>query len=346
MRRLFDRNPGRQAQVFAQAQALLDDGLDVTFVLELFAEDADWLTPLLHTSRATQEAVAAEAPSYYFEASLKAKFLAAGAAAARERRNEAPVPPALVPEPAPGGFARLRAAAAGFTVVGASLALGVLTLGFVTAESAVPGDWNYSLKMAQERLQYTLSSGDQRVDVQLRQTEARVYELQRQASKGNVSAAAIERLQREASELAQLATKHPLDEVQKARLKSIGEASSAILTDVGERRAALQPKAKDTIDTVNNAVAAGTGISVNPLPTPAADPATPPVLTPTEPPATATTAEPTEPGTVEPSTPEPPTTTPTDTDTATPTGTAEATVSPSPSPTSESDTTPDEPATP
>ncbi|MGE5597482.1 MAG: DUF5667 domain-containing protein [Hyphomicrobiales bacterium] len=312
MIRLFRPRPGRQAEVFAEARALVDDGLELGFVLDLFPDDAEWLEPLLRTSAAVSRAVAEETPSYYFEASLKAKFLAAGAAAAREASPETPVPPAYVPAPASGPFAALRAGVAGLAVVGAAAGLGILTLGFVTAGSAVPGDWNYSFKLAQERLQYTLSSGDQRVDVQLHQTEARVYELQKQLEKGDVSEDDIERLQREADQLAELARQHNLDEVQKARLKTIGATSAALLGDVREKKAALSPQVETTLDTVNSAVAAGVGSAVSPLPSPSATPAET---------ATATATPATE-------TPVPPTETPVPTETGTPEPTATATEPP------------------
>lgn len=317
MRRLFERGAGREAEIFAEAQDLLDDGLDLDFVLDQFADDADWLEPMLLLTEETRTAAASLEPSYHFEASLKAKFLAAGAELAREERAERALP-VLVPEPAPGPAARLRALAAGVGMVAASLALGVLTLGFVTAEGAVPGDWNYSLKLAQERLEYALSRGDNRVDVQLRQTESRVYELQAQLSQGKISESSLDRLQREARELAELATKYQLDDVQKARLRTIGETSNAILSDVSERRVALQPKARDTIETVNHAVAAGTGAPVTPLtptaqapsPTPA-DEATEPAGTETPEPALTPTPEPTD--TPAPPTEEPPSPSPTET---------------------------------
>jgi len=154
--------------------------------------------------------------------------------------------------------------------------------------------------------------------VQLRQTESRVYELQAQLSQGKISESSLDRLQREARELAELATKYQLDDVQKARLRTIGETSNAILSDVSERRVALQPKARDTIETVNHAVAAGTGAPVTPLtptaqapsPTPA-DEATEPAGTETPEPAVTPTPEPTD--TPAPPTEEPPSPSPTET---------------------------------
>lgn len=343
--RLFDHRPSQHAEIYADAQALIDDGLDRDFVLELYTGHAEWLAPLLTTADDIADAAAAEPASYFFEASLKAKFLAAGTAAARDARaSDAPQPPAYVPAPAPGPFGHVRAFAAGSAVVAAAAAFGALTLGFVTAGNAGPGDWNYSLKLAQERLQYTLASGDQRIDIQLGQTEARVYELQRQAQKGSVSENDIERLRREADELAQLVRSYDLDNVQKARVKSIGEQSAVVLGDVRQRQAALEPKVETTIETVNSAMgAAGVG-SIASLPPPTATPtgtssATTTVTATTTPEATTTpspTEEPTQAATAtateEPTETSTPTPDPTEEPTETPSATASPEESPSPSP--------------
>ena len=145
MRRFFDPRPGHDAELFAEAQALADDGLDREFVLALFPDDAGWLAELLDFSAEMKEAVASEPPSYYFEGSLKSKFLAAGRAAAR------------APEPQPVfALSRMRTVAASMSVAMSAAVAGVISLGFVTAGSAVPGDWNYSFKLANERLEYTL----------------------------------------------------------------------------------------------------------------------------------------------------------------------------------------------
>ena len=165
--RLFDRKAGAEATVFAEAQALLDDGMAFDDVLDLFSAEASWLEPLLRTTTGMRQAVAAEQPSYYFEASLKQKFLAA----ARREDRTAPLPVLPAPSRAPiSPRTGLRTAFAGSAVAGVAAAIGALTLGFVTSDDAVPGDWNYAFKLANERLEYSLSRGDQRIDVQLGHT--------------------------------------------------------------------------------------------------------------------------------------------------------------------------------
>jgi hypothetical protein len=312
IRQLFERKPSYEAQVLAEAQSLLDDGLDLEFVLGLFPDEADWLEGMLETSGAIEEAYAGESASYYFEASLKSRFLAAAS-----RPAAAPAPLTL---PAPA-YSPVRALSASMGVVAAAAALGTVALGFVTADDAVPGDWNYTFKLANERLEYTLSRGDGRVDVQLRQAENRVYEMQRLADKGNVSVATLESLQREARALAELSKTQPLDDVQKARAKSLAEQGSAVLTEA-RKQPEIDPARVDAAAAAfNDAVATALGVPVSELPiaTPAAT-ATP------EPSATATAT-----GTALPST-TPATTTPEPTPAST-TATPEATSSATPDPT-------------
>jgi len=143
IRQLFQRKPGYEAQVLAEAQSLLDDGLDLDFVLGLFPHDEEWLESMLQTSAAIEAAYAGDSASYYFEGSLKAKFLAAA-------NRPAPAPIVL---PAPQ-YSGLRTAVASMGVVSGAAAVGVLALGFITAGDAVPGDWNYTFKLANERLEY------------------------------------------------------------------------------------------------------------------------------------------------------------------------------------------------
>lgn len=282
IRQLFERKPSPEAQVLAEAQALLDDGLDLDFVLGLFPAEAEWLAGMLETSAAIEEAYAGESASYYFEGSLKAKFLAAA-------NRPAPTPIAL---PAPQ-YSGARTAVASMGVVSAAAAVGVLALGFVTAGDAVPGDWNYTFKLANERLEYTLSRGDGRVDVQFRQTENRVYELQRLTRRGDVSVSTLESIEREARALAELSKIQPLDEVQKARVKSLAEQGSAVFTEA-RKQPEIDPARVDAAAAAfNDAVATALGTPLDEPPVATASPSPEPVETGTPTPgATAVTETP------------------------------------------------------
>ncbi len=282
IRQLFERKPSPEAQVLAEAQALLDDGLDLDFVLGLFPAEAEWLADMLETSAAIEEAYAGESASYYFEGSLKAKFLAAA--------NRPALVPIALPVPQYSGT---RTAVASMGVVSAAAAVGVLALGFITAGDAVPGDWNYTFKLANERLEYTLSRGDGRVDVQFRQTENRVYELQRLTRRGDVSVSTLESIEREARALAELSKIQPLDEVQKARAKSLAEQGSAVFTEA-RKQPEIDPARVDAAAAAfNDAVATALGAPVTELPTVTASPSPEPTETSTpSPSSTAETATP------------------------------------------------------
>ena len=294
IRRLFDRNPGYQATVLAEAQAFIDDGLDIDFVLGLFPDDAEWLEDMLITTTSIIDAAQSEPPSYYFEASLKSRFLDAA-------RAPAPAAPVIVTAPA---YSPVRTAVASMGVLASAAAVGVLALGFVTANDAVPGDWNYAFKRANERFEYTLSRGDGRVDVQIRQAEERVHELQMLSSRGNVSVEALKNLQDEANEILELAQDKPLDPVQKARVKAFNETSKTILTQVRETKPELDEEAAAVAAAVDDAVTTALGPEPTPTATATAEPTAEPTETPSpaaEPSATAAVETPVATTTPEPS---------------------------------------------
>jgi hypothetical protein len=251
--RVFERHASREAEIYTEAQTLLDDGFDTAFVLDLFREDAAWLEPMLGIATVVRETIQAEAPSFYFEASLKSRFLSA----ARERS---------APAPAPSRHTAVRASLAGAGVLAGVTMLGVTTFGFITAENAEPGDWNYGLKQTNERLQYALARGNGKVDVQLRQAETRVYELQRQQAKGGLSVADLQRLSDETDELTDLAGRTQFDNIQKERLQALSTSTSKVLDDAQAKKPELAPAVATTRKSVDDAVSAGTGGTTTALP--------------------------------------------------------------------------------
>lgn len=262
MRPLFDRAPGYDATIFAEAQALLDDGFDSDFVLGLYPGDADWLTGALGFSGTLRETYAAEQPSYYFEASLKNRFLAA----ARESRNGV-----ATPATAPGALGRARTAIASATVLAGAAAMGVLALGFITSSDSVPGDWNYAFKLTQERVDYALSRGDARIDVQFRQAQERVYEIDKLSARGDLSSGDLEKLSREAKQLANEAQGHQLDEVMRAEIRGLDQLTAAVLDAAAARQPDLQPAITTTKKAASDAFSAsigGTGEAPAPAPKP------------------------------------------------------------------------------
>jgi hypothetical protein len=270
--RLFARKPDPRDMLYAEAQALVDDGLERDFVLDLYPDDREWLAPLLQTAEQIEEAFETESPSYYFEGSLKAKFLAA----ARERFET----------PAPSPAQRARTAVASASVMLAAGAMGVLTLGFVTASSSVPGEWNYSFKLANERIQYTLSRGDERANIQVGHAEARVQEIRVISTRREVSAEDLAKLERDARDLQVLLTRSKeVDPALQAKVKSLTESARPLLENLRN-----QPQLETAVARTNKALnetasAAGLGEVTTIAATPTA--------TPTPEPSPTATAEPT-----------------------------------------------------
>ncbi len=323
MRRFFESKPGYDADLFAEAQALADDGLDREFVLGLFPDDAEWLAGLLDFSAELKEAIASEPPSYYFEGSLKSKFLAAGRKAAR----------AAEPQPV-FALSQMRTVAASMSVALSAAVVGVITLGFVTAGSAVPGDWNYSFKLANERLEYTLSRGDSRIDIQYRQAETRTHEVRVLSARGSVTPADLASLERDARALADLAKTQNLDDGQQQRGLAIANAALAVIVQSTQKQPALAIPAAAAAAAVSEAAtallpvpSATAAVTASSTPEPTATA----TVTATETPLATATPQPTATSTP-PATPEP-TATPSPSSTAKPSPPASPSPSPSPSPT-------------
>lgn len=150
------------------------------------------------------------------------------------------------------------------------------TLGFVTADSAVPGDWNYRLKTTQERVEYALARGDSKVDVQINQTQARVYEIQVLTKRGDISPHEIQKLEDEVAQLRIAVESRPTDDVQKQQLRALQDLSTVVLNAATEKNEAVKLAAASVLTAVTEAVAAGGGggtaavrePSVSPTPVP------------------------------------------------------------------------------
>jgi hypothetical protein len=284
---LFHR-PNREEDLFAEAQALVDDGLDLEFVLALYPDDAEWLERLLDTGIVIGESFAEEVPSYYFEASLKNRFIDAGTEKAVRRNAPVSEPVAAVPAGPMAGLLRFQGMMAGTAVALLLGAMSVATLGMVTAGDSVPGDWNYAFKLAGERIEYSLSSGNDRVDVRLNHTFARIQELQKLNERGDVSPQVIEGLRHDLEKIDSLG---PLDPVQQANARAIGEALSAVLDDVLEEQPELADQIEPTI-AMAAAIADGAVTTVaEPTATPTEEPTATPDPSPTESPSLTPTAE-------------------------------------------------------
>lgn len=283
IRELFERKASYEATTLAEAQALIDDGLDLEFVLGLFPDDSGWLAPLLETSADLEAAFEGEPASYYFEASLKSKFLGLA-------REPKPAIPVVV---APPAYSPVRTAVATASVAMSAAAVGILALGFVTAGDANPGDWNYTFKLANERFQYSTSRGDSRIDVQLRVAQERLEELRQMSARGEINESQFARAMAEFDELTQqLAKQAAIDDVRKAQIEGLRRTTVAITNDVASKQPDLAPQAAALNDAAANTVAVAFGGATGlPSPSPTATPAEEtPTPSPSETPASSPTA--------------------------------------------------------
>lgn len=268
------RAPDPRASLLAEALALYEDGLEIAAILALYPEeDRRWLRPLLATGRIVSDALGDEDASYYFEGSLKAKVLEAadGGASGGGRARR--------PLAAPGR----RGALAGAGALAAAIVLAVAGFGFVTAGDAVPGEWNYGFKRAAEGARARFASGDERINVNISQAQARIDEIQRLAVRGDLNRGHISRFTNELADLRELAEEEAFDPLQRAKVRGLSESAVAVLAETDEE---LAPAAEEAIDRAHEVAAAVSGGgAVEPVPT--APPAPEPTATP-EPSATPT----------------------------------------------------------
>ena len=254
----FRRTPDPQAETFAEALALYEEGMEIAAILERYPEEEQaWLQPLLSTGQIIGGAFHAEEASYYFEASLKAKVLAAAEPVIGGEPAEA--------LPAPPRFGQLGAAFASVAVLVVAGMLGVISFGFITADESVPGEWNYGFKRATEQAQVRFATGDDRINVRIRLAQERIDEIQALASRGSLSEGHIDSFTDELDDIRELAEEENFDALQQAKVKSLSETAEVVLADVGETEEELAPAAAEAIDHAQQVAAAVSGGPVTPI---------------------------------------------------------------------------------
>ena len=230
-------------------------------------------------------------PSYFFEASLKQKFLAEGARTQPERQRS---PILGTPSPAH----RFRTAMAGTALVGAAAAIGVFAFGVIRSDDPGKPDTGGALVSRT------------RFDQRLQETQVRVNEILQRAATGSVSAADLDQIQVDAAALGALAQEVPLDSQQKERFRDVANTAVTAL-NVAQEKPELKPRAESAFDNVTHAASAAGVEGVKPLatlaPTKTATPAasaTPVEVTPPATPAiSATVTSSVAPSTVTPTPP-------------------------------------------
>ena len=263
--KFFRRSPDPQAELFAEALALYEEGIEIATILARYPEEEQaWLKPLLSTGQIIGRALEQEEASYYFEGSLKARVLA----------SAEPViggaPESLLP--APSRFGQLGAALASVAVVAVAGMLGVITFAFITAGDSVPGEWNYGFKRASEQAQVRFAQGDDRVNVHISLAQERIEEIQTLVSRGNLSEDHINSFTNELEDIRELVGEEPFDTLQQARVWGISDSAAAVLSEVEEEHAPAAAEAIDQAQQVAAAASGESGAGVTPLDKPTPEP--------------------------------------------------------------------------
>jgi hypothetical protein len=241
-----------EARLAECLDALIEGRWDVDECLRRYPEHADELRPLLLVATAANDAYDVEPRAEWADIARERFLIATG-----QRLEEA-----LDLEPEPSFFAaarirfllaaqRLRAegrstaASRGrlplfgspFRVLATGLAGVVIFLGFstytvATADAALPGDWQYPVKLQTERVRLALAFGDdaeRRVKLDI--AEERVREIERLAAKGEIiGPGVLDRLVDQTEPLVRDASEGGWDSDDARRLQAVAEKQTEVLT--------------------------------------------------------------------------------------------------------------------
>jgi hypothetical protein len=321
-------------------EALIEGRWDLDECLRRYPEHAAELRPMLETAIAASRAHAVE-PRPEFASAARERFLVASGQRLQEAMDTEPEPAffaaarvrflmraqkmklgerAKAPRRIPVFGSPFRALATGMAAI--VVFLGFSTYTVATASAALPGDWQYPVKLQTERVRLALAfSDDSKRDIKLDIAEERVHEIEELSKRGDIiGPGTLDRLVEQTKPLVDDVQSGDWDTSDAARLQEIARKQRRVLKDA-EAQAQVAPDAvpqlKAAEDVSKDGVAATTSVLFN-------DPARPPVVvtpavqvtptrteapaivvpssTPTpqatpsegEPPATATAAVPTE----------------------------------------------------
>jgi hypothetical protein len=180
---------------------------------------------LIASGQTLQEALDVE-PSASFFASARVRFLLA---AQRLRRESAParrVPVFGSPMRAFGAMA-----------AGVVVFIGASSYTVASASAALPGDWNYGVKLQTERAKLALAITDsQERDIKLDIAEERLREIEVLASRGKIiGPAMLDRFVEHTQPLVDDAEAGKLNSDDVARLQAVSVRSTQVLDNVGEQ---------------------------------------------------------------------------------------------------------------
>ncbi len=311
--------------------ALREGRWTVDECLRQFPRHADALRPRLAAVATVRQAYAGTAPRRAFAARARGRFLVA---------SGKPLAEAYDIEPSPSFFAaarvrflmaahrmrrdgqfaqrpdRRRLLPGSRALAGMAAAL-LLIFSFSTytvasAGSALPGDWNYPVKLETERIRLALAfTQEDRRSVKLDITAERMREIQRLAQHGDrIDSAELQRLAQQTSALVRDASNGGWDASELAKLQAVSEKSNLVLQQAAPYVApGAAPALADAVGVSQDALRVATvaivktrpsvlkgTVLLTPTPQPTDTPqpaATPPASeTPGAPPPTATAAGP------------------------------------------------------
>jgi hypothetical protein len=205
---------------------------------------------LIASGQRLQEAYDLE-PSPSFFASARVKFLMA----AHRMRQE-------------GSFGKQRSVplfGTPFRALASAAAAVVMFMGFSTytvasAQSALPGDWHYGVKLQTERVRLALAfTDDAKRDVQLDIAAERTREVEKMAAQGKIiGPGVLDRLADQTQPLVEAAADGELNDQESSRLVTVTERQKTTLEQAAPRvAAAAQPKLEEALAVATDGVVIG-----------------------------------------------------------------------------------------
>jgi hypothetical protein len=275
-------------------EALIEGRWDLDECLRRYPEHAGALRPMLETAIAASQAHALE-PRPEFASAARERFLVASGQRLQQAMD-------VEPEPAFFAAARVRflmraqkmklaerakaprripVFGSPFGALATGMAAIVVFLGFstytvATASAALPGDWQYPVKLQTERVRLALAfSDDSKRDIKLDIAEERVHEIEVLSNRGDIiGPGTLDRLVEQTKPLVDDVQTGDWDTSDATRLQEIARKQRRVLKDA-EAQAQVAPDAapqlKAAEDVSKQGVAATTSVLFN-------DPARPPVI--------------------------------------------------------------------
>jgi hypothetical protein len=217
--------------------------------------DAQWAQDarrrfLIATGQTIAEATDIE-PSPSFFAAARVRFLLA----AQRLRKEGAAQPKPRRVPLFGSPMRAFGAVAAAVV----LFFGISSYTVATADAALPGDWQYSIKLQKERVRLALAfSEDSKQEVKLDIAEERLHEIEQLAAKGRIiGPGELDRLVSHTQPLVDAAAENELNTEDAARLQEVTARGVEVLDTVEPQ---VDPDALAQLEEAKNVSA--TGVSV------------------------------------------------------------------------------------